>query len=92
MFNISENKGFEITFDNGWTASVQWGAGNYCSNHDLRIGASWGEPVPPSASAEIAAWGRAGQWLKFKGKDVKGYCSPEEVAKFLARVAKFTQS
>jgi len=31
-FNISAKKGFQITFRNGWTASVQFGLGNYCNN------------------------------------------------------------
>lgn len=25
--------GFSITFENGWTASVQWGSGTYSDNH-----------------------------------------------------------
>jgi hypothetical protein len=32
-FNSTSNKGFNMTFANGITASVQWGAGNYCDNH-----------------------------------------------------------
>jgi hypothetical protein len=83
MFNITLNKGFNMTFENGWTASVQWGRGNYCSNNSI-IG-DYGKPVPASATAEIAAWDKDGNW--FVGKDwsdsVKGYCSPEEVAGFL---------
>ena len=31
-FRITEGKGFQITFANGYTASVQFGSGNYCSN------------------------------------------------------------
>lgn len=29
----TRNKGFRMTFDNGFNVSVQWGAGNYCDNH-----------------------------------------------------------
>ena len=32
-FNSTMRKGFHMTFANGLTASVQWGAGNYCDNH-----------------------------------------------------------
>ena len=32
-FVSTMRKGFHITFENGLTASVQWGAGNYCDNH-----------------------------------------------------------
>jgi hypothetical protein len=32
MFKSCENKGFQITFENGCTISVQWGPYNYCGN------------------------------------------------------------
>ena len=32
-FASTMRKGFHMTFANGLTASVQWGAGNYCDNH-----------------------------------------------------------
>ena len=32
-FSISGGKGFQIQFENGWTASVQFGPGNYCDNY-----------------------------------------------------------
>ena len=32
-FNITSNKGFQITFENGWIVSVQWGPGNHCANY-----------------------------------------------------------
>lgn len=35
MFTITEGKGFHLTFSNGYTISVQWGAANYCSNRSL---------------------------------------------------------
>jgi hypothetical protein len=31
-FKSTENKGFQMTFENGWTISVQFGYGNYCDN------------------------------------------------------------
>jgi hypothetical protein len=35
-FKSTNNKGFQMTFENGWTISVQFGYGNYCShrNHE----------------------------------------------------------
>jgi hypothetical protein len=33
MMKITAGKGFQITFANGYTVSVQWGPGNYCDNH-----------------------------------------------------------
>ena len=32
-FASTMRKGFNMTFENGLIASVQWGAGNYCDNH-----------------------------------------------------------
>ena len=32
-FVSTMRKGFHMTFENGLTVSVQWGAGNYCDNH-----------------------------------------------------------
>lgn len=32
-FGSTMRKGFHMTFENGLTVSVQWGAGNYCDNH-----------------------------------------------------------
>jgi hypothetical protein len=40
-FTITQNKGFQITFANGWTASVQWGPFNYSDG---------------ATSAEVARW------------------------------------
>jgi len=36
-FEISNQKGFQITYKNGYTVSVQFGGGNYCTNRDLPI-------------------------------------------------------
>jgi hypothetical protein len=37
-FKITDGKGFHITFENGYTISVQFGPGNYCDNYDMEIG------------------------------------------------------
>ena len=36
-FISTQNKGFGITFDNGFTISVQWGTENYCEHRNLDI-------------------------------------------------------
>ena len=33
-FLITRNKGFRITFENGFAISVQWGPENYCERKD----------------------------------------------------------
>jgi len=54
MFRITQGKGFQVTFDNGWTVSVQFGPGNYCENRDLSLLRSVEDCE--SSTAEIAAW------------------------------------
>lgn len=55
-FNSIMRKGFHMTFANGLTASVQWGAGNYCDNHfpeDCDFSFS---KDAHSDTAEVAVW------------------------------------
>jgi hypothetical protein len=85
--------------ENGWTVSVQFGAGNYCERRDADYKAAKRNDFWESNSAEIAAWfgDRNGlgtdNWYKFLNLDptgetiVKGYCSPNEVVEFLGVVA-----
>ena len=94
-FVSTMRKGFHITFANGLTASVQWGAGNYCDNHfpkDLDF--SWSKDAE-SNTAEVAVWDKAGNWLDPElfcpscnsDTQVAGYLTPEEVALFLSNIA-----
>lgn len=96
-FVSTMRKGFHITFDNGLSASVQWGAGNYCDNHfpaDMDFSFS---KDAESNTAEVAV---------FKGNDfanideflpegvdsdgtVAGYLTPEQVVSFLVKVSKY---
>jgi len=76
-------KGFQITFDNGWTASVQWGYGMYCHTRDEQ------EPKE-SQTAEVAAISPKGDFVKLYAEDsdtVKGWQSPADVLAFLNLVA-----
>ena len=60
MFTSTFNKGFQITFENGWTISVQYGSGNYCENRNLHghdmIEWKNRDGVIISLNAEIAIW------------------------------------
>lgn len=70
MFKITDGKGFQITFANGVTVSVQFGLGNYCSNRNdehLKYGSISCE------NAEIAVWDKNGvdilsEYLKLNGE------------------------
>jgi hypothetical protein len=91
-FRITGKKGFHITFENGWTVSVQFGPGNYCDHYDGRIGqdeerlASQG-----SRTAETAVWGPDGSMIDRGGGDtVQGRQTPAEVLALLTWAAEQT--
>ena len=83
MLAITYGSGFQMTFENGWTASVQFGQGNYCSTR-----VKYSDPLPDwnapqkvdvwtSKTAEVAAWyGEQGMgmdnWYDFGSDQVKG--------------------
>lgn len=88
MFNVNDNKGFRITFSNGYSVSVQWGAGNYGGNYSLFSNNEWkyGDAVPASNTAETAVIAEDGEFVKIEGDEVQGYQSPDEVAALIAKV------
>ena len=96
-FRSCENKGFQMTFANGWTVSVQYGKANYC---DRRSDTSQGKPetdaIVASANAECAAWDSTGDWMHMSDCDdewvniqVLGWQTPDQVAALITRVAAF---
>ena len=92
MFRSTINKGFQITFDNGNTVSVQWGPGNYCApTHPKGRSAPHNAPMSTdfweSKTAEVAAWNEDGDWHRFEHDSVDAYLSPAEVATFIDFVA-----
>lgn len=90
-FKITSAKGVHVTFENGWSVSIQWGPGNYCDNY----GASFYAPPPKdgwsSSTAEIAAWPErgphAGDMYDFGGDSVLGRVKPGEVLAWLNKFA-----
>lgn len=89
-FTSTQNKGFQITFPNLWTISVQWGVGNYCENGYI---GEWGGEMKKMRvycpTAEIGIWDENGNWFNFGHDQVKGYCTPEEVVEWINKVSKF---
>jgi len=84
---ITQRKGFQMTFANGYTVSVQWGPGNYCERNHTEYSAPDASNFWQSKDAEIAAWNKD-DVLKFDNGDiVKGHCTPDEVAAFIAEVS-----
>ena len=97
-FKSTENKGFQMTFENGWTISVQFGYGNYCDNNhhpeglnfhlhthlmEIQRNFSKKQEVTESSDAEIAIWDADGEWYNFGSDTVKGYCTADEVATWI---------
>jgi len=91
MFRITGKKGFHVSFDNGYTVSVQFGPGNYCDNYSREIGRdeeACGKDG--SSTAECAVWNASGVMLKQRGWNdtVRGHMNAEQVLKLLAWAAK----
>lgn len=86
-FAINENKGFQITFENGWTVSVQFGHMNYCDNQDI-LASFDHEEGQTSPNAEIAAFDHRG-WYRDDSMtdDVIGWQSPAQVLAFINKIA-----
>jgi hypothetical protein len=92
-------KGFQLTFENGLTISVQWGYFNYCTNRQ--------SPLAPEVlydeleelkrnkffdcdTAEIAVWDESGKWMDFENDQVKGWVTADEVADYITKVKNAT--
>ena len=90
MLASTANKGFQLTFENGLTISVQFGSGNYCSNRNLseRIADSeMKRHVTTSHTAEVAIWDNKGKDFKFKNGELAiGWLSADEVADWIEKV------
>ena len=84
-FTITEGKGYQMTFANGWTVSVQWGPGNYCGNR--RKAGPGGGGFYDCPTAEVAVWDGGGRWVRhpsyMKGDDVAGDLTPDEAASII---------
>lgn len=89
MFKITKKSGFHVTFENGYTVSVQFGPGNYCGNHDLDIGKD-DETAGKrgSATAETAVWAKDGVMIDRGGGDtVDGHQTPAQVLELMVWAA-----
>lgn len=94
MLSITRNSGFQMTFSNGWTVSVQWGPGNYCENRDHStmedLAAHFrgdSKAFTQCVNAEVAAWDKDGNWHKFEHDEVMGWLTADQVAAFIAGIA-----
>ena len=84
MIAITQGRGFHLTFDNGWTISVQIGHGNYCANQDK--GPYDNAKPEPSPDAEIAVWGADGNMVELVHDVVHGWVPTEDIGNAIAFV------
>jgi hypothetical protein len=87
MFRITDNKGFQIKFDNGYTVSVQFGPGNYSSNYNLSMLDNINMPMTAN-TAETALLAPDGSFVAYKDNDVQGYQSTVDVLALLNYASK----
>jgi hypothetical protein len=87
-FTATQNKGFRMKFDNGYSISVQWGTINYCEKKNLmaEYKDEMKEPTWKSRTAEIAVFKDTGIVPVGKSDDVIGWCSADEVATIISIV------
>lgn len=82
---ITDGKGVQFTFDNGITISIQIGGGNYSENYDFPIGGiTRDNPLPESATAELAVWDADLKWFDLDDDQVAGYVPVSKVLGFVA--------
>ena len=87
-FVATRNKGFAMTFENGFGISVQWGTENYCEKKNSTI-----HPTDPmehdrwdSLSAEIAIY-KDQKFIDLGDDQVIGWLSADKVAKIIEGVS-----
>ena len=93
-FLATRNKGFRMTFKNGFAISVQWGPENYCERQDEDFDQPMKERFWESKSAEIAVFNTNNKMQENSsvgmislGRDtVEGWVSADQVAKVIAIV------
>lgn len=84
----SFHRGFQMTFENGWTISVQFGEGNYCSGRKENR-----EGISSAVSAECAVWDSNGKWYRLsEHDDVRGHMTTNEVGELIQKVMGFERA
>jgi hypothetical protein len=79
MFTITHSKGFQMTFANGNTVSVQFGQGNYCEN---RNAPDENQKFHRCQNAEFWVWDKNNNPLI---DNPLGWQTPDEIAALIAK-------
>ena len=89
MFKSTHNRGFQMTFQNGITISVQFGTDHYCEHRKSaydRLTDDTAPAIVESKSAEIAIWDKNGTLFGFEYDQVKGWVDADEIAEWIALI------
>ena len=78
-FASTLNKGFQLTFENGLTISVQFGKGNYCANRNKEDDKDFTE----SPNAEVSIWDKDNQAAVIDGLECLGWETTDRVAELI---------
>jgi len=94
VFGSCGDKGFHITFANGWTGSVQYGPGNYSDNHhgDFSESGPWSSEKAETAAFKGDIWlGPDDKPLTTGRTDVRGWQSAAQVLALMDCVAQLEE-
>lgn len=85
MIRITRNKGFQLTFENKLTISVQIGNMNYCSRKSMfaAYDQEMKMEIVESKDAEIAIWDDKNNWFDFGSDTVKGHVSVDDIGQWV---------
>lgn len=88
-FRSTYRPGFQMTFENGWTISVQWHSGAYCERRNFDESSEDDNRLADSVNAEIAIWDSNNKWYNFGNDEVQGYLTADQVADWIVKVKAF---
>ena len=77
-------QGFSIGFSNGWTFSVQFGSGAYCTNRREKA-------IHSSPDAEIMAFDYADRPYCFVEEQAVGWVKPDRIPEMMGLIASLSR-
>lgn len=83
-FKTHAQRGFWLTFDNGWVVSVQWGPGCYGTNYDEPF-ENRDERQFEASEAEVWAWNTVTG--ENEPDEPMGWQTPDQLAEFIATIS-----
>jgi hypothetical protein len=87
-FKTNAQRGFWLTFKNGWTVSVQFGPGAYGSNYDEPFEGR-NERGYEAATAEVWAWDASGKSVP---DEPLGWQTTDQLAAFIDTIRRKRKS